>query len=98
VFWRSGHYRSILADDWKLQVSERPKKTWLFDLDSDPTEQHDLSAQRPDKLKELSAILAKYDGQMVKPIWPALIVGAIAIDHPANVAPSDRDEYVYWAN
>jgi hypothetical protein len=25
-------------------------------------------------------------------------VGAIAIDHPANVAPSDRDEYVYWAN
>jgi arylsulfatase A-like enzyme len=98
VFWRSGHYRTILADDWKLQVSERPKKTWLFDLDNDPTEQHDLSAQRPDKLKELSAILAEYDGQMVKPIWPALIEGAIAIDHPANVAPSDRDEYVYWAN
>jgi arylsulfatase A-like enzyme len=98
VYWRSGHYRTIVADDWKLQVSERPKKTWLFDLSADPTEQHDLSGERPDKLRELSVILADYDGQMVKPAWPALIEGPIAIDHPLNVAPKDSDEYVYWAN
>ena len=98
VFWRSGHYRTILADGWKLQVSERPAKTWLFDLDSDPTEQRDLSAERTDKLSELSALLAEQDAQMVKPAWPALIEGAIAIDHPLNVAPKDSDEYVYWAN
>lgn len=30
LFWRSGHYRSILAGGWKLQVSERPKRTWLL--------------------------------------------------------------------
>ena len=36
IFWRSGHYRTVLADDWKLQVSERPAKTWLFDLAADP--------------------------------------------------------------
>ena len=98
VFWRSGHYRTILADDWKLQVSERPKKTWLFDLSSDPTEQRDLSADRPDKLAELSALLAAQDAQMVKPAWPALIEGPIAIDHPLNVPPKDSDEFVYWAN
>ena len=98
VYWRSGHYRTILADDWKLQVSERPKKTWLFDLKADPTERHDLSAQRPAKLRELSDILAEHEAQMVKPAWPALIEGPIAIDHPLNVAPSDSDEYVYWAN
>jgi arylsulfatase A-like enzyme len=98
VFWRSGHYRTILADDWKLQVSERPKKTWLFDLDFDPTEQHDLSAERPDKLAELSAILAQHDEQMSLPAWPALIEGPIAIDHPLNVPAKDSDEYVYWAN
>jgi hypothetical protein len=61
-------------------LSERPKKTWLFDLSADPTEQHDLSGERPDKLRELSVILADYDGQMVKPAWPALIEGPIAID------------------
>jgi arylsulfatase A-like enzyme len=98
VYWRSGHYRTILADDWKLQVSERPKKTWLFDLKADPTERHDLSAQRPAKLRELSDILAEHEAQMVKPAWPALIEGPIAIDHPLNVAPKDSDEYVYWAN
>jgi arylsulfatase A-like enzyme len=98
VFWRSGHYRTIVADDWKLQVSERPKKTWLFDLDADPTEQRDLSRERPDKLRELSTILAEHDAQMVLPTWPALIEGPIAIDHPLNVPPKDSDEFVYWAN
>jgi len=24
LFWRSGHYRSVLAGGWKLQVAERP--------------------------------------------------------------------------
>jgi arylsulfatase A-like enzyme len=98
VFWRSGHYRTILADDWKLQVSERPKKTWLFDMNADPTEQSDLSAARPDKVAELSAVLAEHEEQMSLPIWPALIEGPIAIDHALNVAPKDGDEYVYWAN
>ena len=98
VFWRSGHYRTILADDWKLQVSERPKRTWLFDMNADPTEQHDLSAARPDKVQELSAILAQHEEQMSLPIWPALIEGPIAIDHPLNVAPQESDEFVYWAN
>ncbi len=98
VFWRSGHYRTILADDWKLQVSERPKKTWLFDMKADPTERHDLSDERPDKVRELSAILAEHEAQMVVPAWPALIEGAIAIDHPLNVPAQDSDEFVYWAN
>ena len=98
VFWRSGHYRTILANDWKLQVSERPKKTWLFDMNADPTEQNDLSAARPDKVAELSAVLAEHEEQMSLPIWPALIEGPIAIDHALNVAPKDGDEYVYWAN
>jgi arylsulfatase A-like enzyme len=98
VYWRSGHYRTIVADGWKLQVSERPKRTWLFDLSADPTEQHELTSERPDKLSELTALLNEQDAQMVKPAWPALIEGPIAIDHPLNVAPKDSDEYVYWAN
>ena len=78
VFWRSGHYRTILADDWKLQVSERPKRTWLFDMNADPTEQHDLSAARPDKVQELLRDPGAHEEQMSLPIWPALIEGPIA--------------------
>ncbi len=98
IFWRSGHYRTILADDWKLQVSERPKKTWLFDLTADPTERNDLSAARPDKVAELGAILAEHERQMVLPSWPALIEGPIAIDHTLAEPLKDGDAYVQWAN
>jgi arylsulfatase A-like enzyme len=98
IFWRSGHYRAILADDWKLQVSERPKKTWLFDLSSDPTEQRNLATTRPDKVAELGAILAEHEKQMVPPAWPSLIEGPIAVDHTLAEPLKEGDEYVYWAN
>ena len=98
IFWRSGHYRSILAGDWKLQVSERPQKTWLFDLASDPTERNELSKARPEKLAELSAILEAHEGQMVAPLWPALVEGSVAVDHSLAEPMLDGDEYVYWAN
>jgi arylsulfatase A-like enzyme len=98
LFWRSGHYRSLLADGWKLQVSERPPKVWLFDTNTDPTEQHNLAETRPDKVRELTAVLARYQAQMVTPAWPALIEGPIAIDHPLGVPDRDDDEYVDWAN
>ena len=98
LFWRSGHYRAVRAGDWKLQLSERPPKTWLFDLKSDPTERTNLADARPDKVGELTAVLERYDGEMVKPIWPALIEGPTAIDHPLGVPDSPDDEYVDWAN
>jgi arylsulfatase A-like enzyme len=98
IFWRSGHYRTILADDWKLQVSERPKKTWLFDMTADPTERHDLADERPDKVRELMVVLEGHEAQMVVPSWPSLIEGAIPIDHPAGVPFSPDDEYVGWPN
>jgi arylsulfatase A-like enzyme len=98
IFWRSGHYRALRADGWKLQVSERPKRNWLFDLAADPTERSDLSATRPDKLAELSALLAEHEQQMAPPAWPALIEGPIAIDHTLAEPLEAGDEYVFWAN
>ena len=98
IYWRSGHYRSILAGGWKLQVSDRPAKTWLFDLASDPTERRELSTSRPDKLAELGAMLAEHDREMAPPLWPALVEGAVPIDHSLALPMRDEDEYVYWAN
>jgi len=98
IFWRSGHYRTILADDWKLQVSERPDKQWLFDLANDPAERTNLAGARPDKLAELAAILAEHEEQMVLPAWPALIEGPIAVDRTLDAQRVEGEEYVYWAN
>ena len=79
LFWRSGHYRAVLDNGWKLQVSEIPPKTWLFDLNTDPNETKNLAEERPDKVRELTAVLEGLEAQMVPPLWPSLIDGPTAI-------------------
>jgi uncharacterized sulfatase len=65
---------------------------------ADPTERVDVSAAHPDKLRELTALLAAHEAEMVSPAWPSLIAGPIAIDHPLGVPDGVNDEYVYWDN
>lgn len=98
LFWRSGGYRTVLADGWKLQVLETPKKTWLFDLRDDPTEQTNLAAERPDKVRELLTILEAQDGEMPPSLWPSLLRGPVAVDHPLGVPDKADDEYIRWDN
>jgi uncharacterized sulfatase len=98
LFWRQGHYRVVQADGWKLQRTARPHRTWLFHLRDDPTEQHDLSAERPDKVEELTALLDAHDAEQAEPLWPALIEAPIPIDKTLRDPPSPGDEYVYWPN
>ena len=98
IYWRSGRYKVVMAGGWKLQVAQEPNKVWLFDLANDPTERRDLAKARPDKVRELTAILAQLDSQMVKPAWPSLLSGAIYIDHPGGRPSKASDEYIYWDN
>src|SRR5271167_711724 len=46
LFWRSGSYKTLLDGEWKLQVSARPMKMWLFDLRTDPTERMNLASSQ----------------------------------------------------
>jgi arylsulfatase A-like enzyme len=55
LFWRSGASQTALVGGWKLNVSDPPGRSWLFDLRSDPNEQRDLAPERPEKLAELTA-------------------------------------------
>lgn len=99
LYFRSGHYRTLFKGDWKLQVSERPAKTWLFNLADDPTEQRNLAMDEPEKLAELMAVLKEMDAEQAPPIWPSLIEGPIMIDRPLGGAPrGPDDEFIYWAN
>jgi arylsulfatase A-like enzyme len=98
LYWRSGHYRVVRDGDWKLQVSERPERVWLFNLADDPTEQTDLSAQRPDQVARLRALIDAHEAGMPAPLWPALIEAAVRIDVPLNTPWADDQDYVYWAN
>ncbi len=54
IYWEHEGNRAIRVGDWKL-VAKGPKGAWeLYDMKSDRTEMHDLAAQNPEKVKELS--------------------------------------------
>jgi arylsulfatase A-like enzyme len=98
LYWRSGPYKTLLAGDWKLQVAETPKKHWLFNLKDDPTERQNLSPSRADKANEMLRLLATVDAEQRAPLWPSLLEGPIAIDHPLDAPERPDDEYIYWSN
>jgi uncharacterized sulfatase len=98
LFWRSGASQSALVDGWKLNVSDPPGRTWLFDMNADPNEQNDLSAERPEKLAELQAALATHNAEQAPPAWPRQISSAVNIDKDLSQPDAVDDEYIYWSN
>ncbi len=98
LFWRSGPYKTILDGEWKLQIDDKPNKTWLFNLKDDPTEHHDLAESNPQKVRELMEVLDQIDSQQARPLWPSLLEGPIDIDHPLSYPESAGDDYVFWSN
>ena len=98
LFWQSGYLRVVRAGDWKLQVEGRRNKKWLYDLESDPTEQLNLAAARPDKLVELQALLDEHAANSRGPLYPYTTEGPIAIDKTLADKIGPDDEVVYWPN
>src|SRR3546814_18104614 len=76
----------------------RSAKARLYNLAADPTEQHDLSAQQPQRVAQLSAMIEAQNRDMAKPIWPGLVEGPIRIDVPMNAPWQGGQDYIYWTN
>ena len=75
LFWRYGEQYAVRQGDWKLvptmeQVAKPPVcTTGLYNLATDLTETHDLSAEHPDKVKALKALWDEWNTQNVRPLW-----------------------------
>ena len=80
LFWQSGHYRVVRHGDWKLQVTARPDKRWLFNLAEDPSEHNNLADSHPEQLAELSALLDVHQRQSRGSLYPAVSELPVAID------------------
>jgi uncharacterized sulfatase len=98
LFWQSAYYRVVRHGDWKLQVSERPQKSWLFNLAEDPTEQNNLAETRADKHSELMALLDAHQASARKPLYPYTAEIPVAIDKTLAERFAPGDEYIYWPN
>jgi arylsulfatase A-like enzyme len=98
LFWRTGGYKVVQRDGWKLQIQEQNGNTWLFNLNEDPTEQNNLSSSHPQQLNDLKKALYNLDQQMIEPLWPNLVEIPIAVDYTVNARPQEDHETIIWAN
>jgi arylsulfatase A-like enzyme len=98
LYWRSGSYLAMRSGDWKLQRTENPARSRLFNLATDPTEQHDLAAAEPVRRANMEAQLQRFNAAQAKPLWPSLLEAPIAIDHSLKQPKLPTGDYVYWSN
>ncbi|MEM9310964.1 MAG: sulfatase [Pseudomonadota bacterium] len=98
IFWQTGEYMVVRAGDWKLQRDGRQNKLWLFDLQSDPTEQNNLADTMPDKVAELNALIDAHQADSVGSLYPYSLVSPIQIDKTIDREAEEGDEYVLWFN
>ena len=98
LFWSSGYYKVVRAGGWKLQVNGRQQKSWLFNLNEDPTEQTNLAASEPEKRAELQALIDAHWKDAREPLYPYTIESPIKIDNTIDAEYVEGEEYVYWPN
>lgn len=98
IFWTSAYYRVVRQGDWKLQVSLKPNKSWLFNLADDPTEQVNLADTNEPKVTELKELLDAHTANARAPLYPHTLEAPIAIDKTRAEKFQDGDELIYWPN
>ena len=70
LFWRLGPQGAIRSGGWKAVLAE--DRWWLFDLERDIGERHDLAAARPEVLARLKADWTRWSASMPAPAWGSL--------------------------
>jgi arylsulfatase len=59
IYWEHEGNRAVRMGDWKL-VAEHAKPWELYNIAQDRSEQHDLSQQEPERVKQMTAMYDAY--------------------------------------
>ena len=98
LFGKSATYSFVIKNGWKLQVDGQQNKKWLFNLNTDPTEQNNLVDTETEKLAELNGLLTQLLAEQPKPIWDGAMKSPIPMDRTLKEGFTKEDDYAYWAN
>ena len=69
LFWRFGVQFAVRQGDWKLLKPSLHDTPLLVNLANDIGETKDLSAEHPEKVKQLTALWDKWNAQNIPPRW-----------------------------
>lgn len=68
LYWRYGEQHAIRKGDWKL-LKGPLGDDGLYNLADDIAESKDLSAEKPEKVKELTELYEKWNSELATPLW-----------------------------
>ena len=99
IFWKTGHNKVVIKDNWKLQLEEYSQKQWLFNLADDPTEQLELSDKHPEKVYELMALINQHSEGAQDFIYKPPLLANVDVDRNLKEAVEEghnEDEESVW--
>ena len=80
LFWRTDFNKAVRHFNWKLVWNDRDNQVFLYDLDSDPSEQRNLAAEHSEKTLELQHKILEWESEMKDPMWPGVMQFQFEID------------------
>lgn len=98
LFGKNGTLSFVIKDGWKFQMDEIRKTKWLYNLNTDPTEQDNLMASETQKLAELEQLLTGLLAEQIEPIWKGALKSPVPIDKHLKEVLTKEDEHAYWTN
>lgn len=72
LYWEHEGNRAVRMGDWKL-VAEHAKPWELYNIAKDRSEQHDLSQQEPEHVKQMAALYEAYAKRANVELWDKVI-------------------------
>ena len=72
LYWEHEGNRAVRMGDWKL-VAEHAKPWELYNIAKDRSEQHDLSQQEPEHVKQMAALYEAYAKRANVELWEKVI-------------------------
>lgn len=83
LYWRFGTQMAIRKGDWVLVRPSLGKKEYeniaakpmLFNVTTDISQEHDLAARHPERVRELQADWDRWNATLSEPRWPATFQG-----------------------
>jgi len=98
LFWKAGNSHIVLSNGWKYHRDLTAKKSWLFDMNNDPTEQINLVDKEPERARAMAAMLDAHNAEQKEPAWPILVEAVRRVDKTLDAPVEPDDEYVYYSN
>jgi arylsulfatase A-like enzyme len=73
LFWRTDFNRAVLCGNWKFVWNERDSQEFLYDLETDPGENQNLSTIYPERIEVLKMMIVEWESEMKDPLWPGVM-------------------------